>query len=183
MPTRYCAAMGTWGHGNLDSDYALDELSTRTNELLTSLLRRAQRKESREYDEYDHTTLFVEFEIVFALDAYGILATGRFPAGALVRTLALEFLVVYDEYMEGPWPERRAKIAETFERFAALCDKHEGVAALPGPEVKPAPRATQASATPGSKSAAPKKAKPTKKKPAAKKTKPAKKAKKAKKAR
>lgn len=157
--------MGTWGHGNLDSDYALDELSTRTNELLTSLLRRAQRKESREYDEYDHTTLFVELEIVFALDAHDLMSTGRFPAGASVRTLALEFLVAYDEYMEGPWPERRAKIAETFERFAALCDKHEGTHPLPGPEVKPAPSATQATAAPGSKSPAPKKsrAKPAKK--------------------
>jgi hypothetical protein len=140
--------MGTWGHGNLDSDYALDELSTRTNELLTELLLRAQRKESREYDEYDHTTLFVELEIVFALDAANLMSTGKFPASSHVRSLALEFMVDYDAYMEGPWPERRAKINETFERFAAMCDKYEGIGPLPVPVAKPVPIAAQATAAP-----------------------------------
>ncbi|MBA2543824.1 MAG: hypothetical protein H0V17_29540 [Deltaproteobacteria bacterium] len=146
--------MGTWGHGNLESDYALDELSTRANELLTSLLRRAQRKESREYDEYDHTTLFVEFEIVFALDAHGIMRNGTFPIADLVRALAQDFLAAYDVYMDTSWPERRAKIVETFERFAALCDKYEGHTLLPGPEIKSVPSATKATAAPMSKATA-----------------------------
>lgn len=133
--------MGTWGHGNLDSDYALDELSTRTKDLLTQLLLRAQRKTSREYDEYDHTTLFVEFEIVFALDAAGLMGTGKFPSAAAVRALAVEFLAGYDAYMEAAWPERRATIEETFQRFAAMCEAHEGTAPLPSPPPSPAPSA------------------------------------------
>lgn len=146
--------MGTWGAGNLDSDYALDELSTRTHELLTELLLRAQRKHSREWDEYDHTTLFVELEIVFALDAHGLMI-GKFPAAAAIRALATDFLTAYDDYLEDAWPERRAKIVESFERFAVLCDKHEGTGQLPKPPVPPAPSATKATTPPSSKSKAP----------------------------
>lgn len=151
--------MGTWGAGNLDSDYALDELSTRTHDLLTELLLRAQRKHSREWDEYDHTTLFVEFEIVFALDAHGLMSTGKFPAAAAIRALAAEFLVDYDDYLEEAWPERRAKIVDTFEKFAVLCDKHEGTGGLPAPPVPPTPSATRATAAPISKVAKPRKPK------------------------
>jgi len=39
--------MGTWGAENLANDYTLDELSSRTHELITELLLRAQRFHSK----------------------------------------------------------------------------------------------------------------------------------------
>lgn len=140
--------MGTWGTGNLDSDYALDELSERTSELLTPMLLRWQRADSREYDEYDHTTLFVELELAFALADKGLLASGRtIPAPAAVRALATAWFVDYDAYMaDNPWPERRTVIAASFERFATICAQLEGTGELPSPPPRPRPRAAQATA-------------------------------------
>lgn len=89
--------MGTWGAGNLDNDYALDELSTRTDKLIRALMRRAKRKTSREADEYDYTTLFVEFEMVFALEAKG-LPTGTFPTDTDVEKLKQSFLTDWDAH-------------------------------------------------------------------------------------
>lgn len=138
--------MGTWGAGNLDSDYALDELSQRAHDLIVELLLRWQRSDSREWDEYDHTTLFVEFELVFALAAKGLIPSGRFiPAPAVVRTLIADWLAGYDEVMGAePWPERRTRIVATFAKFVALCEKLEGEGALPSPAPRPSPRAAQA---------------------------------------
>jgi hypothetical protein len=159
--------MGVWGPGNLDSDYALDELSERGAELLNGLLLRWQRKLSWEYDEYDHTTLFVEFELVFALADKGLFPSGRtIPSPGIVRGQALAWLAGYDAYMTtqgGPWVERRAIIASTFERFAKLCESLEGTAALPSPPVPPRPSARQA--TPPATAKPPKKTSAKKKKP------------------
>jgi hypothetical protein len=41
-------SMGTWGAGNLDSDYALDELSRRAHDLIVEMLLRWQRSDRRE---------------------------------------------------------------------------------------------------------------------------------------
>lgn len=138
--------MGTWGAGNLDSDYALDELSQRSHDLIVEMLLRWQRKDSREWDEYDHTTLFVEFELVAALDAKGLVGAGRFiPSPAIVRAYAKDWLADYDAVMgDEPWPDRRKVIVATFERFAKLCDRLEGTAELPKPPTRPRPRAAQA---------------------------------------
>jgi hypothetical protein len=138
--------MGTWGAGNLDSDYALDELAERAHELINEMLLRWQRSDSREYDEYDHTTLFVEFEVVFALAAKGMIPSGRYiPAAATVRTLIADWLAGYDTFMGAePWPERRKRIVATFEKFVALCETLEGEGALPLPPTKPRSSAKQA---------------------------------------
>jgi len=138
--------MGTWGAGNLESDYALDELSQRAHDLIVEMLLRWQRLDSREWDEYDHTTLFVELELVFALAAKGLIPSGRFiPAPAVVRTLIADWLVGYDAVMgDEPWPERRTRIAATFAKFVALCEKLEGEGALPSPPTQPRPSAKQA---------------------------------------
>jgi hypothetical protein len=138
--------MGTWGDGNLDSDYAFDELSTRTTELLTAILQRAQRKESREFDEYDYTTLFVELEIAFALDAAKLLREAKFPAGDAVRALAQDFIADWAAYMgeDNATPAhvdgRRAVILESFERFAKICEAQGGQGPIPplAPPKKPA---------------------------------------------
>ncbi len=138
--------MGTWGAGNLDSDYALDELSQRAHDLIVEMLLRWQRSDSREWDEYDHTTLFVELELVFALAAKGLIPSGRFiPVPDLVRMLIKDWLAGYDEVMgEEPWPDRRKTIVATFEKFVALCEKLEGASPLPSPPTKPRPSAKQA---------------------------------------
>ena len=130
--------MGTWGHGNLENDYALDELSRRTRDLLTPMFLRAQRTESRQYDEWDHTTLFVELEIVFALDKAGLLS-GGLPGAESVRALAREFITEWEEYADGPHPARRKKIVQSFERLAEICEKNGGDGPLPR-EGAPAPR-------------------------------------------
>lgn len=137
--------MGTWGAGNLESDYALDELSQRAHDLIVEMLLRWQRPASREWDEYDHTTLFVELELVFALAAKGLIPSGRFiPAPAVVRTLIAAWLAGYDAVMDDqPWPERRTRIVATFAKFVALCEKLEGEGALPSPPTKPRPSAKQ----------------------------------------
>jgi hypothetical protein len=144
--------MGTWGHGNLDSDYAFDELSTRTTELLTQILERAQRKTSREFDEYDYTTLFVELEIAFALDAAKLLREAKFPSGDAVRALAQDFIADWAAYLgeDNATPAhvdgRRAVILESFERFAKICEAHDGqgpIAPLPKAKKPAKPRATK----------------------------------------
>lgn len=121
--------MGTWGSGNLDNDYAWDELADRTDKLLRTIMRRAKRKASREGDEYDYTTLFVEFEILFALEAKGLL-TGRFPDPSDVDKLKLSFIADWDAYIDGLSPtaehksERRKTILATFDKFKRICRKH-----------------------------------------------------------
>lgn len=119
--------MGTWGSGNLANDYALDELGDRSAKFIKTMMARARKKASREADEWDHTTLFVEFEMLFALAERKLFTTG-YPARAEVEALAQKFIVGWDAYIDelgatDDYKERRrATILETFERFAVLCD-------------------------------------------------------------
>lgn len=121
--------MGTWGPGNLENDYALDELGERSQKLVNGLLRRARSKRSREADEYDHTTLFVEFEILFALDARKLLSA-ELPDPNEVETLKQRFLKDWDAHIDAlePKPDykrkRRQVIARTFDRFKRICARH-----------------------------------------------------------
>ena len=137
--------MGTWGPGNLENDDALDELGT----LITELLGRARSSTSREPDEYDHTTLFVELEIALALDAHGLLDGSELPKTREVQALAQDYLAAWDRHIDAlaPKPDfktkRRAVIVATFDRFANVCATHGGgpfkklAARKPGP-AKPA---------------------------------------------
>jgi hypothetical protein len=84
--------MGTWGSGNLDNDYARDELDDRSAKLIKTLMRRARRKTSRQADEYDYTTLFAEFEIVFALEARKLIGGHLLPSPEAVEELKWEFI-------------------------------------------------------------------------------------------
>jgi hypothetical protein len=144
--------VGTWGHGNLDSDYALDELSSRTTELVTGLMDRARTAESREADEWDYTTLFVELEIVFALEAANLMHAARLPPAAEVRELAADYIADWDEYIVELDPtanhesERRRIILESFERFAVICEKHARPPATPAPAKAKAKAKTPAKA-------------------------------------
>jgi hypothetical protein len=141
--------VGTWGHGNLDSDYALDELSSRTTELVEGLMDRARTAESREADEWDYTTLFVELEIVFALEAANLMHAARLPLATEVRELAADYIADWDEYIVELDPtanhesERRRIILESFERFAVICEKHARPPAPARPTAKPKAKATK----------------------------------------
>jgi hypothetical protein len=124
--------MGTWGPGNLENDYALDELCERGSELVKTLWARAKSKESRQGDEYDYTTLFVEFEIVFALEEHNLLECDVFPTPDDVAKLKGEYLAEWEPYYreltstEEHLKARRECIANTFDRFRKICAKHHG---------------------------------------------------------
>lgn len=119
--------MGTWGDGNLQNDSALDELSDCTSGLVKSLIDRAKRPSSREGGDYDYTTPFVEFEIIFALDAKRLLESTALPSPDEVEELKWDYMRDWDaniDQME-PTPKhkkgRRRCILRTFDRFKRIC--------------------------------------------------------------
>jgi hypothetical protein len=107
--------MGYWGPGNLESDYALGEVDLRSSKLIRSFLRRARKKVSREWDEYEHTALLVDFEYIFALAAKG-LVSAPLPKPEEVEKLKSLFLVDYDVYGDGPRPAFRKVLVSNFNR-------------------------------------------------------------------
>lgn len=123
--------MGTWGPGNLENDYAGDELGDRTHKLVESLLERARNKLSCDQGEYEHTALIVDFEMVFALDAKRLLYCNNLPAVEDIEQLKHEFIREWDVHIEGydPKPEykkeRRKVILRTFNRFKKICSRRE----------------------------------------------------------
>jgi hypothetical protein len=98
--------------------------------LIEALMERARSKASREWDQYDYTTLFVEFEIVFALHARGLMAEHSWPTPAEVEELKKSFISDWDAGIpKGPdvsehWAKRRRVILRTFSRFKRLCAKY-----------------------------------------------------------
>jgi hypothetical protein len=123
--------MGTWGPGNLDSDGALDEIATRSHELMEQLWTRLGTQESWEADEYDHDALFVDFETLFALEAAGVFEGQALPSPEEVAPVRTRWIEGWDAYFDGLSPkgdfkaQRRAVIDATFDRFVALCEKHQ----------------------------------------------------------
>lgn len=119
--------MGTWGPGNLENDHAEEELHDRSQRLIRELLQRARSRTSREADEYDYTTLFVEFEIVFALAAKDLLDRSCLPPPEEVDSLKTSYLKDWDAYILGmgfskeQLTQRRRVIQRTFSRFKRLC--------------------------------------------------------------
>jgi hypothetical protein len=92
--------MGTWGPGNLDSDGALDEVAERSHALVEQLWRRLHTRQSWETDEIEYDALFVDFEIVFALEANGV-----FDGYALTQLENFEqvrdrWLAGWDDYID-----------------------------------------------------------------------------------
>ena len=124
--------MGTWGPRNLDNDYALDELGERIDKLVKRLWSRAKKKASREGDEYDYTTLFVEFEILFAMDDRKLLQNrcGVMPTPDEVETLKLDYIGAWDKNIDALEPtedhkrDRRRAILQTFNRFKRISRRH-----------------------------------------------------------
>ena len=121
--------MGTWGPGNLENDSALCELSDRSHKLVKTMMARAKRKRSRRYDEYDYTTLFVELEIIFALESKGLLS-GVLPEPDDVESLKTGFINDWESYFLNLVPDanldaRRKCITRTFNKFKRICAKHK----------------------------------------------------------
>lgn len=123
--------MGTWGSGNLDSDGALDWVSERSTALIGELWGRVQKSDSWEADEWDHDALFVEFEILFALEAAGVFNGWELPPAAEVDRVRDTWLAGWDAYYPslGATPEftaeRRGVIEATFARFRDICAVYE----------------------------------------------------------
>lgn len=128
--------MGTWGPGNLDNDYAAEALSMRGQELVQGFLDRARRSESREADEWDYTTLFVELEILFALDERGLLR-GPLPDPGDIQALSTDYLTGWDAMIDEVGPTeahkvgRRRIIEQSFERLRQLCERYAAEAVAP----------------------------------------------------
>ncbi|MCB9603715.1 MAG: hypothetical protein H6722_12125 [Sandaracinus sp.] len=117
--------MGYWGTGNLESDYALDEIDTRSRKLVRSFLRRARRKTSRQWDEYDHTALLVDFETLFALHARALLSGAALPRPEELDRLEASFMKDYDAYATSqPRPAFRKVLISNFRRLRRICVKH-----------------------------------------------------------
>ena len=124
--------MGTWGPKNLDNDYALDELGDRIDKLVKRLWSRAKKKTSREGDEYDYTTLFVEFEILFAMEDRKLVrdCCGVMPTPAEVEKVKLDYIQAWDKNIDALEPtedqkrDRRKAILQTFNRFKRISRRH-----------------------------------------------------------
>lgn len=109
--------MGTWGPGNLENDYAAEELSDRCNTLLKALLERAALKESRKGDEYHYTTLYVDFEILFALARAGLWSPTSMPTPEEIKALRNDYLKDWDKNMSDWSAEKGGGPAELNRSF------------------------------------------------------------------
>lgn len=123
--------MGTWGSGNLDNDTALDELGDRSADLVKQLWTRLQTQESWEADEWAHAALFVDFEVLFALEAGGVFNGWTLPPVDEFDAISVGWLAGWGDYFEGMGAteafaaERRAVIDATFSKFRDICAKYQ----------------------------------------------------------
>ena len=62
--------MGTWGAGNTENDTALDIVGEKSDALIKSVIDALNTKESTEADEFAYGLMFLEMEMIFALDAH-----------------------------------------------------------------------------------------------------------------
>lgn len=118
--------MGCWGPGNFDSDGALGVLDDYCEKLIAETLELANSKSAAEYDEYAHDQLFVNLEILFALSRNRLLRGHPEPDEVLAAKEG--YLARWQAYMDksaNVWPERRAVIEETFDRFAQICQQEQ----------------------------------------------------------
>ncbi|VAW82787.1 hypothetical protein MNBD_GAMMA12-2910 [hydrothermal vent metagenome] len=122
--------MGVWGVGNIENDYAWDELEERSNKLVRALLKRAKKKTGQHFDMDDHYILFVEFEIVFAFESRGLLCA-PLPIPTEIEDLKLKFvkgwLKSFTEEScasEDTINDRERVIVNTFNKFKRICKKY-----------------------------------------------------------
>jgi len=120
--------MGTWGPGNLDSDYALDEIAERSAELTARILADLD-SDSYEADSYAYVALFVDLETAIALHAARLFDPWKVPPPEVFAAKTKQWLerwsksIVQLDPKDGFVARRRAAIEDTFARFAALHGK------------------------------------------------------------
>lgn len=106
--------MGAWGSGNLESDGAQDALADLCESLFLKVIQLLKHPRVHEYDDEPIDELFVNIEVIFALKDRGMISMS--PPLDEVEPLLTNFLLKWDEY-SGPWPERRAVIEDSFQKF------------------------------------------------------------------
>ncbi len=122
--------MGTWGSGNLECDGALDEVGERSSALIKQLWERAQNQESWEADEWMHDALFVDFEMLFALENAKLFNGWDLPKPTDVEPARTKWMAGWTSYYEGMGAteefaaERRSVIEATWQRFMDICAKY-----------------------------------------------------------
>ena len=101
-------------------------MSERSSALLERLLTLARNPLSREADEPEYYDLFVDFEILFAINSKGLLV-GTLPAPDEIERLRDDYISGWDAYIDKLQPKpdfkikRRRHILRTFNRLVKLC--------------------------------------------------------------
>jgi hypothetical protein len=111
--------MGAWGHGNLESDGALDVRGEISDELFGRVIHLLNDPRAAEYDEAGHYELFVRIEMIIALHAGGLISTSIQQAE--LGVLFEAYLRRWEDYSgENPPSERRQIIEDTFARLQGV---------------------------------------------------------------
>ncbi|MES9555483.1 DUF4259 domain-containing protein [Streptomyces sp. NPDC007076] len=122
--------MGTWGSGNFDSDTAADHLSGITGRLLSEIEEAmAGDPVGLEPDEYDGVAVPCNIELLALMGEQGHVGVAM-PEPAVVEGWKGTFMDVWERTIDGLEPEqeykedRRAELIRTFDRLAALAERH-----------------------------------------------------------
>ncbi|MEV7721814.1 DUF4259 domain-containing protein [Streptomyces sp. NPDC093108] len=122
--------MGTWGSGNFDSDTAADHLSGITGRLLSEIEEAmAGDPVGLEPDEYDGVAVPCNIELLALMGEQGHVGVAM-PEPAVVEGWKGMFMDVWERTIDGLEPEqeykedRRAELIRTFDRLAALAERH-----------------------------------------------------------
>ncbi|MEE1747385.1 MULTISPECIES: DUF4259 domain-containing protein [unclassified Streptomyces] len=122
--------MGTWGSGNFDSDTAADHLSGITGRLLSEIEEAmAGDPVVLEPDEYDGVAVPCNIELLALIAEQGHVGV-TMPEPAVVEGWKKTFMDVWERTIDGLEPkqeykeDRRAELIRTFDRLAALAERH-----------------------------------------------------------
>lgn len=115
--SRSTKIMGRWGIENLECDGAQDALANYCDDLFSKIVELLKHPRVHEYDDEPIDELFVNLEVVFALDDRGMISTS--PSADEVEPLLSAFLQKWEEY-SGPSSERRQIIEGTSQRLLSI---------------------------------------------------------------
>ncbi len=117
--------MGTWGHGNLESDGALGALEEECRVYFDRIRKLLSHENGHECDDVWHDELFVLLEIVFALHDRNLL---RVPIieddlGAVCEDYIKRWSAYWLTYAKEPSEEREGVIRESFRALINLVEE------------------------------------------------------------
>ena len=123
--------MGTWGHGNFDSDTAADHLSIVTGRLIDEITEAmAGDPVEIEPDEYWGVAVPCNLELLHLI-AQQDYAGALLPDPDTLADWKTRFLAVWDESIDGLAPapavkqQRRATLVRTFDQLAELAARRQ----------------------------------------------------------